>query len=143
MLIVIFTIQMTQDNKILTNRYPKKTNTFYRTHPNATQNTKTDRKPRQIFEHQVVYLILLSKDAFQKEKKFQRTCLFIILSRDSDKYIKQSYKYEISSRCKNYFCLVSIEIRKMNIQILGKILQDRHMNKLQKTIPNSNFEKCE
>lgn len=25
MLIVIFTIQMTQDNKILTNRYPKKT----------------------------------------------------------------------------------------------------------------------
>lgn len=35
MLIVIFTIQMTQDNKILTNRYPKE-NTFYRTHSNAT-----------------------------------------------------------------------------------------------------------
>lgn len=41
---------------------------------------------------------------------FLNSPFFIIVSRNSTKNIKQSYKYEISSRCENNFCLVSIEI---------------------------------
>lgn len=50
------------------------------------------------------------KSIFKELVSFLNSPFFIILSRDSDNNFKQSYKYEISSRCENHFCLVSIEI---------------------------------